>query len=172
MVTVAGGATAVTLVGGGLVVSGPVAEAGISDGGLLQGAIEAANANPGPDTILIDPGTLFIGSNLPHITGELTILGSGRGVSFIDANDRYLGFYVEPSAGSLTIESLTIVDTYGQTFLGSAVIAKGVSLTLYDVEISSNTTRGSGGAVSFEVNDPTDSLTIVNSTFANNLAFS
>jgi predicted outer membrane repeat protein len=174
VVKVAGGASVVTLVGGGLVVGGGVAEAQTftvsNDSELLQAILDANNA-VGADTITIAGGTIALTESLPIITDELTITGAGQGVTIIDGNGSYSVFYAA-DATSLTVEQLTIYNSYLSDY-GSAIIAKGTDLTISYVTFDSNEAEFGGGAVFFETTADSGqnaSLSISNSTFTGNLA--
>lgn len=174
VVKVAGGASVVTLVGGGLVVDGGVAEAqdfSASDEAELVQAIVAANNAVGADTITISGGTITLTSSLPVITDELTITGAGQGSTIIDGFDNYFVFYAA-DATSLTVEQLTIQNAYNADY-GSAVIAKGTDLTISYVTFDQNEAEFGGGAVFFETTQDSPaqaSLSISNSTFTGNVA--
>lgn len=152
-VKVATGATAVTLLGGGLVATGPVGAADLAAGseGELRDAIDAANASVGvADTITIAAGTITLTSALPKITDELTILGAGEGVTILDGDDQFRIFYAS-GAGALTLENMTIQNGYAggtgsQRFGGGIRVSTG-DLTLSSVTFDGNSARNSGGAV-------------------------
>ncbi|MEY2958948.1 MAG: hypothetical protein RLZZ01_1516, partial [Actinomycetota bacterium] len=118
VVKVAGGASVVTLVGGGLVVGGGVAEAQTftaSSEAELNQAIVAANNAAGADTITISAGTISLTSDLETITDELTITGADQLSTIIDGSDSHSVFYAV-DATSLTIEDLTIQNAYRSDF--------------------------------------------------------
>ena len=153
-----------------------------SDGGdgiSLREAILATNADDGvADTINIAAGTYtsLIAGTLENvaatgdfdITDDLTIIGAGTGLTFIDggALDRVLHVL----SGTVTISDLTIQggQTVGADGGAGIAIAIGADLTLDTVQIRNNQTTTSSGAGAGVNNEGT--VTIVDSTISDNLA--
>lgn len=175
---VAGGATVVTLVGGGLAVSGQIASAATfqaANEAELEQAILDANASVGvPDTIEIGAATITLTSALPVITDELTIVGAGAASTILDGAGAYRLFYAASGTTSLTIQDLTIRNGYASTFAdpyGGGVKVVSSSLTLDGVTVSDNRAYVYGGGVQV-IGSPGDtvSVTVTDSVFSDNEA--
>jgi hypothetical protein len=76
--------------------------------GTLRWAINQANATVGGiyDTIIIPEGTITLTSDLPSITDNLTINGSGLTTTIIDGNNLYRSIYNNGSR-AITLQDLT-----------------------------------------------------------------
>jgi hypothetical protein len=76
--------------------------------GTLRWAINQANATVGGiyDTIIIPEGTITLTSDLPSITDNLTINGSGLASTIIDGNNLYRSIYNNGSR-AITLQDLT-----------------------------------------------------------------
>jgi CSLREA domain-containing protein len=144
----------------------------------LRAAIQEANALPGDDTIVLGAGTYsltLIGSGEQaaatgdlDIAGDLTIIGAGADVTFLDGIGQDRVFDVLPGI-ILTISGVTI---RGGTAInaqedGGGIRNQGV-LTLQDVELRNNVASGGGGAIVSFGNG--SSLTISQSVLENNSA--
>lgn len=142
--------------------------------GSLRQAIVDANARPGADSITFDPEvfadpqTITLGSELPLLTGVLTIDGfipdrlwSATGVTVSGAR-RFPVFRVARGA-RVTLLHLTVAD-------GCGVLGGGVSnlgdLAVRGVTFLDNEAAEEGGAIS----NLGGAVTVVNSTFARNRA--
>lgn len=160
----------------------------------LRNAINAANNNPGPDTIQLTAGSTFtfnnidpagIGVNegfsaLPIITaagGPLTIIGLGGSQSVIERNagssENFRLFTVRDGA-TLTLENVLLRNgrvTGGPPFGndGGAILNNG-TLTLNNVIIENNFAGDDGGAIANVGVTTGAKLTINNSIIRNNTA--
>ena len=154
--------------------------AGDVDG--LIAAINAANADAWPDTILLTPSTFTLtainntdddGSNgLPIITTEIAIRGSGATIT--RGGTDYFRFFAVASTGTLTLDDLTL--TNGNNRLGGAIFNQG-TLTVRDSTLSQNISGADtiyvfyGGAIYSAPSGTSHSLTITNTTFDHNTAY-
>lgn len=142
--------------------------------GSLRQAILDANAGPGADAITFDPEvfgdpqTITLGSELPELTGVLTIDGfipdrlwSATGVT-VSGGRRFPVFRVARGA-RVTLLHLTVAE-------GCGVLGGGVSnlgdLAVRGVTFVDNEAAEDGGAIS----NLGGAVTVVNSTFASNRA--
>jgi uncharacterized repeat protein (TIGR01451 family) len=133
--------------------------------GTLRAAITTAEANGQSDIIIIDtPGPIVLSSQLPPITTDITIVGSGQTVS---GNDSARIFRV--NGGNVTFSDLTLAhgknvgdagsDTPGKYVgldyaggaggggagIGGALLVMGGSVRIADVVFSANNATGGGG---------------------------
>lgn len=113
----------------------------------LIAAIQAANANPGPDTIRLAAGSTytfaagaFSGSALPVTEGVLTIEGNGATIERVGASS----FRMITNNGNLTLNNLTV--TGGSASTGAGIINNNL-LTLNNCTLSENRGGGNGGAI-------------------------
>ena len=137
-----------------------------SGAGSLRAAIEAANANPGPDEItfsLAYPATITLASALPSISGNLTITGPGAASLTISGGGVARIFYVQTGV-TVSISGLTL--TGGNADRGGAIYNFG-ALTITNSVLTSNTATQVGGAIA---NTGAGTLTITGSTLSNNVA--
>lgn len=164
----------------------------------LRGAIIAANAAGGADTITVPAGTynLTIDGDDENanatgdldITSDLTITGNSAATTIIDGNaiDRVLDLIIPTTAGtsiSVTLNNLTIQDgfndgTITETLAGGIAIRSvvglngSVNLTLNSVVVTNNTTStGGGGGIGITrpgAATADHNITINNSTISNN----
>jgi len=173
------GAT-VTLVGGGLAVVVPQAQAATftaSTEAQLRQAIYDANTTGGADTITIAAGTINLSNDLPNITEELTITGAGQGTTILDGGDNYSAFYATSAVELLTISAMTIQNMYRNQTGGPAIHAHG-SLTVSSVTFHSNSIYtgdylsgdgyAEGGAIYVHDTSAGDDVLITDSIFTNN----
>lgn len=131
----------------------------------LADAIRAANtdsavgecpAGNGADTITLS-GNVTLDANLPPITSDITIEGSGYTIS---GNSEYRIFGV--NGGTLTVNELTM--TKGNADWGGAIYSIGGILTITNSSINGSWAP-EGGAIGNE-----GTLTITNSAFSSNSA--
>jgi hypothetical protein len=124
-----------------------------SGAGTLREAVEAANANPGADTIdFATTGTIALTSGQLDITDSLTINGPGAGALTVSGNhaSRVLGIAGDPI---VTIANLTIADGsttdpptgYDYSSRGGGVYMAGGTVTLDHVTVSGNSAVGGYG---------------------------
>lgn len=107
----------------------------------LRAAVQEANATPGADTILLPAGffDLLLPGPTDHsaasgdleITGDLTIIGAGQAVTFIDASQIDSAFHIQAGV-ALTFDDLTLqIPTESET----SVVNDGGTLTLDNASI-------------------------------------
>jgi hypothetical protein len=174
-------------------------DAGTGSGlvGDLRYCINAANANPGADTItfnLSGPATITLnGTQLPALSdtaGATTIAGPGASLLTIDANKQSRIFSI--SGGTAKIDGLTIAngnlasDGGGMSIfqatvtltdcvlsnnsasnVGGGIINFGGTLTLINSVLSDNSAGDSGGGID---NFSTANLMLINSIFDHNVS--
>jgi len=127
----------------------------ISFGGCtLRGAVQEANAWPGPDVILVPVATTInltlSGSDDTAVFGDLDILedveirGLGAGVTVISAQNSERIFDILPGA-HVTIFGLTLRDGVGTG--GAIQVRSGATLVLRDSELTANLSYDASGAV-------------------------
>jgi len=123
-----------------------------SDGGTgsLRAAIILANATPGSTITFSVGGTITLTSELPVITGAVTINGNGNSPT-ISGNNTYRVLFVDaPSASAVQISNLTIANGQatggsgaaaggGGMGAGGAIFAMSGNVTLTNVGLSGNT---------------------------------
>jgi hypothetical protein len=164
--------------------------------GSLRQAIESANAAAGSDTIVFNAGlsgTITPTTELPTITGELTITGPGPRVLSVSGNntrrvlaatasltisgvrlsngftDRGGAIRFSAPAGVLNVsdchfdQNLTTVDGGGITVLDGSLLIQRCTFT-------TNQSAGSGGCIFFGQGSGTPTASITNCTFVNNFA--
>ena len=114
----------------------------------LIAAVQAANANPGPDTISLAAGSTytftqgaFNGNALPIITDALTIDGNGATIERVGPS----GFRIITNQSDLTLNNLTL--TGGSSGTGAGV-RNDALLVLNSCTLSENRGGGNGGAIS------------------------
>jgi len=140
----------------------------------LRGAITAANASPGADTITLQTGTYNLtiagaGEN-NNATGDLDILaaggdliiqGNGAGVTIIDGNNSDRVFHVCPGGGcvnTVTFSGVTIRNGRVLASGGGGIRNEGGATIVDGSTVSSNTAINGGGISNFAT------LTVTNST--------
>lgn len=129
--------------------------------GSLRQAMLDAEANPGADTIIFDPsvsGTITLGSSLPMISQDLTVLGPGRDQLTIDGSRRYAGFAQDlaslrpaPAPISLTISGLHLDGMRGSSIplsVGAITVLTG-DLTVRDTIVTDSAADGDRGTYCF-----------------------
>jgi len=152
------------------------------DSGSLRDAITQANAATGPDTIDLSgvTGKILLTSGALQITGSLSIIGPGANSLTIDGNasgGRIFVINVGPSCPGLdapadylvSISGIRLTNAHRDADGSGGAILSQHSLSLDSVIIDNSIAR-SGGAVSFLVQYPGQSLSISNSQFLNNSA--
>jgi hypothetical protein len=132
----------------------------------LIDAINTANANPDPDTIILEAGTYtfaaaasggpFEPNGLPVISSPITIQGAGAGATFVQRDPTldlqlpvpiFRVLQVSPS-GSLTLDSLSIQHGHTEEGPGGGILNFG-AVTIVDSDVLHNVTElGSGGGIS------------------------
>src|SRR5271170_301522 len=114
----------------------------------LRSAIQAADAKPNADTIILPAGTITLTiGGLPEdnaasgdldIRGNLTIKGKGAGATVIDGNNLDRVFQV--LSGSVAISGVTI--QHGLAAEGGGLLNSGGKVTLTSVSIVNNLAIG------------------------------
>lgn len=124
----------------------------------LREAIVAANNTEAADAILLGPGTYQLqisgadedagGTGDLDILHELTIIGSGSGVTAVDAAGLDRVFHIHNAAA--TLQSLTITGGHVAAYHNGAGISSvgGSELHLFDTHVVNNTSGGDGGGIS------------------------
>ena len=120
----------------------------------LRAAVEAANAKPDADTIVVPAGTITLsiaGANENNaatgdldIRGSVTIKGKGAGVTIVDANnlDRVFDIF----SGKVSISGLTI--QHGRALVGGGgLLNEGGKVTLTSVNLENNVAFGIDGGI-------------------------
>ena len=134
-----------------------------SNGCTLRGAINAANANPGADTIVFAGANLNITLNsvLPFINDDLTIDGAGHAITV--SGNHSSRVLVINAGKTLNLNALTIANG-AATGDGGSIYNNG-TLNVTNSTFNGNTASNSGGGI-FN----TDTLNVTNSTFYSNTA--
>ncbi len=129
--------------------------------GTLRSAIQQANANPGDDTIDFGvTGTIFMnGTQMPAISGNLTIQGPAGGIAISASNSR---IFDVPFDAGLSLNSLTLTNGFLFNAGNGGLIQNAGSLSLNQVELT-RSAADEGGAVRNSGN-----MTVSESRFANN----
>lgn len=123
--------------------------------GDLRYCITQTNANAGADTINITlTGTILLNSNLPYISGSLTINGSNQNFLIIDAQngENRRGFEIDAPAGVVvTIRNMTIrngnITSSGIGSGGGVSLISGAALSLESVNIINNKSVDGGAGI-------------------------
>ena len=142
--------------------------------GSLRQAILSANLNPGVDLITFAPalnGTINLTTTL-RITDSVQIVGPGPGKLSVSAGHAFTVLYVYPSGSqpiSTTISGLTLRDGYGDGNISGGIYALGGNLTLDQVDLIDNIHAGRGGAIDYNAEGFTVTLTIRNSLITGNI---
>ncbi len=137
--------------------------------GTLRWAIEQANSNADASVINFDAaltGTITLTSNLPNITANLNITGSGKQKITISGNNLYKMF-VANGGPTFSISSLTLTKgSSGSPTAGSIISASGSTVTANDILVTANT-----GNFLFSTAGDGSYLTITNSEFSTNSSY-
>ncbi len=156
----------------------------------LRAAIMQANADGVPTTIIVPQGTYVLtvsgtdsgnaAVNDLDITGNVTIIGAGAGMSIVDASGLSVGgveandrvFQVSGAGASLNLSGMTLTGgnvgsdpTSGG--VGGAILVQNAMLTLSEVALIGNEARA-GGAIRISGSDA--DVLIERSVFTNNTA--
>ena len=117
----------------------------------LRSAIQAADAKPNADTIILPAGTITLTIAGPpednaasgdlDIRGNLTIKGKGAGATVIDGNNLDRVFQV--LSGTVAISGVTI--QHGLAAEGGGLLNSGGKVTLTSVSVVNNLAVGSTG---------------------------
>ncbi len=159
--------------------------------GSLRTAMTNANQAGGSTILFATSGTILLQSALPAIGQNVDMVGPGATVLTIDGDATYQDFLIQPGV-TAAISGLTIDDGFassnggdieneGGLSLSNCTISTGIAgndgggiendgsgtLTLSGCTVSGNATSNDGGGIG---NDGT--LTVINSTIANNAASS
>ncbi|HKB01475.1 MAG TPA: proprotein convertase P-domain-containing protein, partial [Gemmataceae bacterium] len=142
--------------------------------GSLRQVIGDANAVPGPDTIVFDPGffntprTISLLSALPTIVGPLTIPGTGAANLTVRRDPSASGNFrvFDSTASALTISGMTISGGNAATGGGLQANAAGTTINLSGVTFTGNTATTNGGAL--HVTGTNANVTVINSLFDTN----
>jgi CSLREA domain-containing protein len=127
----------------------------------LREAINYANEIGGTNTITFAPGlagTIALGSVLPAITNNLTIVGLGAGNLTISGNNKQI-LFVDP-ATTVKLSGLTL--SHGFASSGGAIFNAG-TLTVTACTLDSNLAPDAGAAIG-----NAGTLTVTDSTFVDN----
>ena len=118
----------------------------------LRSAIQAANAKPNSDTIILPKGTFTLtipGANEDldatgdlDINGNLTIKGKNANSTIIDGNN--LDRVIQVLSGKVQISGVTI--EHGRAFEGGGILNSGGKVTLTSVVVANNVAIGNAGA--------------------------
>ena len=118
----------------------------------LRSAIQAADAKPNADTIILPAGTITLTIAGPpednaasgdlDVRGNLTIKGKGAGATVIDGNN--LDRVFQMLSGTVAISGVTI--QHGLAAEGGGLLNSGGKVTLTSVSVVNNLAIGSSGA--------------------------
>ena len=151
----------------------------------LRSAIEAANAKPNADTIILPAGTFTLTMGELDISSNLTIKGKGAGTTIINGNNLDRVFQI--SSGKVTISGVAIEHGNATKGEGGGILISGGKVTLSSVQVVDNVARGfgysqgtdgrpgmeglaGGSAFGGGIYNAAGSLTIVNSFIESNSA--
>ncbi len=140
----------------------------------LREAIIDANTAPGPDAILLGPGTYMLrippdgtpddaaDGDLDVTTGDLTITGAGAADTVIDMGGVDRAFHVDPASDGISVQIAGVTLRKGNAPNdGGGVLNNGV-LALVHVVVSGNSAFDGGGIAN------NGSLTLTDSTVSRN----
>src|SRR4051812_16946911 len=132
-----------------------------ADGKLsLREAINAANANPGADAIILPAGAFRLtrpGADNTNVGGDLDVTGStllrgaGAGVTVIDGQrlDRVFDILgTAPSSIQVTFQGLSVRNGQVDAGGGGGIRVGNADLLVQDCSVSGNRTAGDGGGIS------------------------
>jgi hypothetical protein len=121
----------------------------------LRSAIQAADAHPGTDTIVVPAGTFLL--TIPgtdenasatgdlDINGSVKIKGAGAGSTIVDGNQLDRVFKV--LSGKVSISGLTIQGGLVRGDVGGGLLNSGGQVTLTGVTVTNNESEGVSGVV-------------------------
>jgi uncharacterized repeat protein (TIGR01451 family)/CSLREA domain-containing protein len=114
----------------------------------LREAIAAANAAPGPDTVIVPAGTYVLSLGMLTISDDLTLIGAGETSTVIDGNGTDRVFHVDASP-LVQISDLTIQNGYATSSSNGGGIENAGTLTLANVTVANNKAVlfGAGGGI-------------------------
>ena len=148
-------------------------DSGVENDGSLRGEVEAANAHPGPDTIVFAPGVTgtitFAGLGIV-INGPLDLEGPGPGLLTIQQTVARRVFEIKPSGGEavkiagLHLDGGTAPNSGEHPGQGGDIYNAGADLTLEDDLITGASAEEGGGVAS------TEGTTIRSTTISGNFA--
>jgi CSLREA domain-containing protein len=155
-----------------------------ADGKLsLREAIIAANAHPGPDTIVLPAGVYFLGGTIVEetvmsrdllVTGSTTFVGAGAGATVIDARQISRVFDVvgtAPHSMTVTFQGLTIRNGLIDAGGGGGIRVGDADLVVQDCAITGNRTSGDGGGIgSNSALYGTSNVTLIRTLIEHNVA--
>jgi CSLREA domain-containing protein len=127
----------------------------------LREAINAANAAPGADTVMVPAGayTLARAGNDEDagdtgdldVTEELTVVGAGAATTIVDGNDLdrvfHAAFGVDLRLEDLTVRNGSAMTGTGLNLMGGGILSLSGALTLDGVTVTQNRSLGLGGGV-------------------------
>jgi CSLREA domain-containing protein len=131
----------------------------------LRAAIEESNAEPGPSSIILPPGTYLLTLGGLTVSDSLDLLGGGTDSTIIDGNgDELLDHALHQTAGALALSDLT-VQNGGAVNVGAGgdLLLEGERTTLTRVDVSGGRAFSAGGGIFNR-----GALTVVESTIHNN----
>jgi hypothetical protein len=148
-------------------------DSGASGDGSLRGEVRAANANPGPDSVVFAPGLsgriVFEGEGIV-ISDPLDIEGPGPARLLVEQHAAHRVFEIEPSGGVVTIAGLHLAGGTAPSgglhpHAGGDLLNDGADLTLADDVVSGGEAEDAGGIDSYQ-----GALTLRSSTVTGNHA--
>jgi CSLREA domain-containing protein len=148
----------------------------------LREAISAANARPGPDTIVLPAGVYRLslaGADDANAAGDLDVhdstvfRGAGAGATLIDGQRIDRVFDVLGTAAhsiQITFENLTVRNGLADAGGGGGIRVGNADLMLQGCVVTGNRTAGDGGGISNAALPGTGNVTLVRSVVARNVA--
>ena len=112
-------------------------------GGSLRQAIIDANALPGADEIILNPGTYTLTLGEIEITSDLTINGADARTTLIDGNGSNRVFKIDNNS-TATLTGITVMNG-NQNNSGGVFVENGSTLFLSDAIVRDNTSDMGGG---------------------------
>jgi hypothetical protein len=126
-----------------------------SDSGSLRWAITTANASATINTITFAPGntgTITLTSDLPAITDDVTITGTGMATTIIDGNNLWRAIY-NNGARTIVIEDMTFKQGKNVSWNGGLIYNASGTMTFNRIKISNHSSwafyQGGGGVTTF-----------------------
>jgi hypothetical protein len=143
----------------------------------LRQAITQADSEPGggdtitfnPSLFTAGPGTIALGSELPHVTANMTITGPGPATLTLDGGGSSANFTVLTVASGVTasLTGLSIKNANTQSLINGAGLDNSGTLTVANCAFSNDSAEfGIGGAI----NNHGGNLTVTGSTLSGNSA--